>query len=396
MQPGGIDLLLQALDVSLERRKLVLAVLGLAAAGIIGGIFFISAASVGNGSAAMVAALLGIVIIWVISALFTGAISKMSYEDLAGRPPPGMSDALRYAANHLASLLFAPLLLWIAVLAAIIAEAVVLLLGRIPAVGSILSALLFLPLVLINVFLLVFVLLGGWLVPAIIAGEGTGVVETLSRLRTIVRQAPGRITTYLAMTVFLMVVLGVILLSLTSFATAQTQVLSIVMTSGTSAFALTSPFGSGPMALLMAPLLQFFGPLGGFGGFGLAADIAGLLYMLGWLLLSAIVVAIPYFIFPLACACAAHISATGGAPAPAAVPAARPAPAASPVPASAPAPTPSATPAAQPPPIPAQAPPPASPTPAPQAPAGTRYCNNCGTPLRPGATFCGQCGNKVA
>jgi len=202
MQPGGIDLLLQALDVSLERRKLVLAVLGLAAAGIIGGIFFVSAASVGNGSAAMVAALLGIVVIWVISALFTGAISKMSYEDLAGRPPPGMGEALRYAANHLAGLLFAPLLLWIAVLAAIIAEAVILLLGRIPAVGSILSALLFLPLVLINVFLLVFVLLGGWLVPAIIAGEGTGVVETLSRLRTIVRQAPGRITTYLAMTVF--------------------------------------------------------------------------------------------------------------------------------------------------------------------------------------------------
>ena len=110
MQPGGIDLLLQALYVSLERRKLVLAVLGLAAAGIIGGIFFVSAASVGNGSAAMVAALLGIVVIWVLSALFTGALSKLSYEDLVGRPPPGIGAALRYAAHHLACLLFAPLL----------------------------------------------------------------------------------------------------------------------------------------------------------------------------------------------------------------------------------------------------------------------------------------------
>lgn len=38
------------------------------------------------------------------------AIAKMSYEDLAGRQPLSMGDALRYAANRLAGLMFAPLL----------------------------------------------------------------------------------------------------------------------------------------------------------------------------------------------------------------------------------------------------------------------------------------------
>jgi hypothetical protein len=387
MQPTGIDLLLKALDVSLDRRKLALAVLGLVAAGLIAGIFFGLAAFLDNNVAVALVALLGLIAIWVVATLFTGAIAKLSYDNLAGRPPPGLGEALRYAANHLAGLLLAPLLLWVMILVAIIAEAVVLLLGRVPAVGPILSALLFLPLVLINGFLLVFVLVGGWLVPAIIAGEGTGVLETLSRLRAIVRQAPGRITTYLAMTVLLMVILGLVLLLVISVATTQTQILSMITAFGGS-------FSVNPTELLFGSLLRFFGPLGGFGGSGLATDIAGLLYRLAWLLLSAVVVATPFFIFPLACACATHISVTGGAPAaaPAAQPAQVPPPAQAPVPAAMPASPPVQASA------PAQAPAPAAapaPAPAPPTPAGPRSCSRCGAQLRPGAAFCGQCGAQV-
>ena len=359
MQTTGIDLLLKAIDVSLDRRKLALAVLGLVTASVIGGIFFGLAMTVDNVVAVALLALLGLIAVWVIATLFTGAISKMSYESLVGRPPLDVGDALRYAANHLTSLLFAPLLLAAVILAVYIAEVIVLLLGRIPTLGPILTSLLFLPLVLVNMFLLAFVFFGAWLVPAIIAGEGTGVMETLSRLRTIVRQAPGRIATYWVMTVLLMAILGLILLTVMSVAITQTQVLS------TMAFA-------DPTDLLLGPLLQFFDP---FGGGGRATDVATLLYVLALLLLSAVVVAIPYFIFPLACACATHISVTGGAPA--AIPAAQPAPA--------------VTPAAQPTP----APPPVQ-APAQQAPAVTRYCKQCGGPLRPRAGFCGQCGARVS
>ena len=363
MQTTGIDLLLKAIDVSLDRRKLALAVLGLMAAGVIGGIFFGLAVSVDNVVAVALLALLGLIAVWVITTLFTGAISKMSYESLVGRPPLDMGDALRYAANHLTSLLFAPLLLAAVILAVYIAEVIVLLLGRIPTLGPILTSLLFLPLVLVNMFLLAFVFFGAWLVPAIIAGEGTGVVETLSRLRTIVRQAPGRIATYWVMTVVLVLILGLVLLTVMSIAITQTEALT-ALASGGSPSALAGLFVTSPMDYLLGPLGQF----------GRAVDIAILLYVLALLLLSVVVVAIPYFIFPLACACATHISVAGGAPA--AVPVPQPVPAPPPARMPAPAVTP--------------APPPVQ-APVQPAPAAPSYCKHCGGPLRPGAKFCGQC-----
>jgi hypothetical protein len=362
MQTTGIDLLLRAIDVSLDRRKLTLAVLGLVVAGLIGGIFFGLAGRVDDTAVKALLALLGLIAMWVVAALFVGAISKMSYESLAGRPPLTMGEALRYAANYLTGLLFAPLLLWVVVLAVYIAEAIVLLLGRIPTAGPVLSALLFLPLVLINMLLLLLVSVGAWLVPAIISGEGTGPMETLSRLRTIVRQATGRIVTYWVITIFLTVALGLVLLTVMSFATTQTQFVSTVVVSGGAPSTLTGPFGPGPTEPLLSRLLQLFGP---FGEGGRAAGFAALLYLLAGLLLVAIVVAIPYFIFPLTCACAVHISVIGGAP------------------------------AAVPGPQPISAPPPAR-APAPPAPAVTPYCKQCGAPLRPGAGFCGKCGARVS
>jgi hypothetical protein len=359
MQTTGIDLLLRAIDVSLDRRKLTLAVLGLVVAGLIGGMFFGLAGRVDDTAVKALLALLGLIAVWAVTTLFTGAISKMSYESLVGRPPLTMGEALRYAATHLTSLLFAPLLLAAMILAVYIAEAIVLLLGRIPTAGPILTSLLFLPVVLINMFLLAFVFLGAWLVPAIIAGEGTGVVETLSRLRTIVRQAPGPIATYWVMAVALMIILGLVLLTVMSIAITQTEALT-ALASGGSPSALAGLFVTSPIDYLLGPLGQF----------GRAVDTAILLYVLALLLLGVVVVAIPYFIFPLACACAVHISVTRGAPA--AVPQ--------------PVPAPAVVPAAQP----TAAPPPAR-APAPQAPAVTRYCNQCGGPLRPGAKFCGQC-----
>jgi len=354
MQTTGIDLLLRAIDVSLDRRKLALAVLGLVVSGVIGGIFFGLARRVDDIAVKALLALLGLIAVWVVAALFIGAISKMSYESLTVRAPLAMGEALRYATKHLTGLLFAPLLLWVVVLAVYIAEAIVLLLGRISTAGPILTSLLFLPVVLINMFLLITVSVGAWLVPAIIAGEGTGAMDTLSRLRAIVRQAPGRIVIYWVTTAFLMVILGLVLLTLMSVAIAQTEALSSLASGGALAL-LTSLFGGNPLDYLE----------GSFGAGGGAVNIAILLRVLALLLLSTVVVAIPYFIFPLTCACAAHISVAGGAPA--AVPAPRPVPV----------------------PPPAQAPPP------PPAPAVTRYCNQCGGPLRPGAAFCGQCGARV-
>ena len=140
MQPTGIDLLLKAIDVSLDRRKLALAVLGLVVAIVISGVFFGLAARVDDIAARALIVLLGLVALWIVTALFLGAISKMSYEDLAGRLPYDRGAALRYATDHMLSFLFAPLLLWVAVLAVYLVEALVLLLGRIPTAGPILSA----------------------------------------------------------------------------------------------------------------------------------------------------------------------------------------------------------------------------------------------------------------
>jgi hypothetical protein len=262
-------------------------------------------------------------------------------------------SALGYAQQHLVSLLFSPLLLWIGIVLVVLAEVILLLLGRIPYLGELWAAILFLPLFLLNLFLILLGYLGVWLIPAVVADEGVGVVDTLRRVEQLVRRAPGRILAYLSIAVILGLLASMVLVPLTYWALASTTALTGLGLGSEklARFAVAMPD-------LFSDLL-FPGMLGGFGSLFYGVEsvpftfkIAAVIYAVSLLLIPVSIIAILFVVFPLSCACATYISVSEE----------------------------SAPPAVE-----AQAPPP-------PRPPESRTCAQCGAPLSPDDVFCMRCG----
>lgn len=401
MQSSGVDLLLKALDVSLDRHKLLVAILEIVTITTVGLFFlFVAGKLAGNGDSqlpSLILLFMGAALTWVVASWFNGALSHLSYEELAGRPRPSIGEAFGFATHHLASLLLVPILLLAILLGASIVEALVLLVGRIPSIGGFLAVLLFLPIVLVNAALIFALFFGTWLTPAIVAGDQTGPMQTMRQLESLVRQTPGRLIAFFTLTLVLMFMLGGVLYGILSAAGTQTQLL-IAMAGGVNGTDL------GLSSRLLGLLMSLAG-YGGLSALGLGSPdvgLIGLLYLLAWVLLFACAAAVPFAIFPLSSACAVHINLAGAAALPQpAIPAGYPAglPPIAPVAPynpSAPAylPPGSGTPPAVSPSFGSTLPaaPPASALPPTQA---MTRCRSCGAELRPNARFCGKCGTTT-
>jgi hypothetical protein len=418
MNMSGLDLVLKSIDLSFDWRKLALAILGIVATVLGGGLFI----WIGNqlardaGVLALLFNLVGLLVAMAINALFMGAITRLSYDDLTGQSTGrGLTAALLDAVPRLPTLFLSPLLLVLGVVAVIIAEAVLLLLGRIPILGEIIVALVFLPLILINAFLFIVLAASTWLIIPIAVAENAGIVPAIQRAIDLTRRAPGRIVIYLIITTFLafFIVLGVgLLLSL-----AYSITLSLTITGMSFERALQMGL-SGFMSLLgpMGGLLRYsYGGFGGFRDIPITMTLANFLITLETVVLwFGAVFALPR-VFTLTAAGAVYLNVVGQSPAPQPMP--QPMPQQPPVwspPAAAPAPAPAA--AAWPPAAPpysnqpvqpaAYAPPPAytptvqagpayTPPPVSNIPPAARSCVSCGKPLaNPSSRFCQVCGAR--
>jgi hypothetical protein len=196
---GGLDLLIQAIDISLDTRKLLVTLGGTALAAVAGFLCFLIASNLGLRNVVISAlfALFGAVLVWVIMSLTFGATTRMSYGELSGSGPISVRDAVSFALRRWAEFLFTPLAVVILTGLVVVAEVVILLIGRVPYIGEVIDSLLFLPALVVNLFLAVLILFGSSLIYSAVVDKGRGVFGTLHYVLVLVRHAPGRIVLYL-------------------------------------------------------------------------------------------------------------------------------------------------------------------------------------------------------
>jgi hypothetical protein len=309
MPTRGFDLLLAALDAAVDRSKVVLAVLDVVLAVSAGFVVVLLANLVGDRRLALALALIWAIAVWLIHALVTGAISRIAYVELRGGPRISLAEGVAYATRHAASFVVVPLLPVLAAIAVAGVEWLAFLVSRVPGAGDVLTAVLFLPAVLINAAVLVLVAIGVWLAPAEVAAEGGSPLVTLVSLRRMVVATPGRLLLYFTITLALGAVIGTLLGGLLWVATSQT--LTIAASAGSASAR------AGNIVAMVAAL----------GLDGLAAGrtssptamVPLLIYLLYTTLLVAVVATLPLLVFPLCAACAARLNVLGTTSAPGAV-----------------------------------------------------------------------------
>lgn len=417
MNASGFDLILRAIDLSFDRRKLLLAILGAVATVVVGGLFVWIGTQLARdaGILALLFYMVGLIGAVATMTVFSGAITRISYGDLIGQPVRSAGEALSAALGRLPTLLLSPLLMFLGVGAVLLIEALALLLGRIPILGELIVSIAFVPLVLFNAFLLIVVAVSAWLIFPIAIVENAGIIQAIQRTIELTRRAPGRIMLYLVMAgvLSIIIVVGVGLLLLLAYS------LTLTLTVSSMSFERAMQMGLSNFAFLMGPFggLSSLYYYGGFGGFAYQAppitmSIAAVLIMLGTAVLwFGVAFALPN-VFNLTASCAVYLSVSGQTPAPR--PAASPQPAWPPVPPQ-PMPQPAPRPAPQPqspytppvmPPTPSpvqytptvaqqlQAYPPMPPAPQPMPPMA-RLCVKCAKPLAsPTSRFCQACGTQ--
>ena len=399
MQTVGLDAILKAIDVALDRRKLLLAFGGALAILVVAGIIMYVGSLVDNAIIAAVFGLLALIAAWALSALFSGALTHMSWQKLTAGRDVGASDALSFSLQHIVGFALSPLALALVALAVVIVEVVLMLLGRIPYLGELWVALIFLPLVLVNIVLFVGIAAGSWLVYPIVAESGAGPVHAVRRVIELVRRSPGRLISYFILALVVIALAVLIIWPLVSLGLSQTYML---MVGGVG----VEKMGD----LLLGGLFGNFMPdlPGLLGGFFPSRDIPFTIdvarFLLGvevMALLAAVVYAFPW-VFVLTMSCAVYASLTG---APTAQPQGPPAAAQPPQPVYQP-PQPAyqpPQPAYQPPAYdpPAAYQPPQAVPPTVQQPSGypavqptALVCVSCGKQIKTGTRFCPFCGQS--
>ncbi|MBN1658495.1 MAG: FHA domain-containing protein [Anaerolineae bacterium] len=195
---GGLDLFFQAFDVALHPRKLGVAFAGLLLSMVVSAFFLWVLREAGEVSAALEIGmgLVGIGCVWLIYTLTAGTISRLVLVELGQAQRIDVRAALRYTVQNLLTFLLSPLLLLMGIVLVVVIEGILLLIGRIEAIGEIVVALAFLPLVLLNLGLLVVAMFGTTLTFPIIADRGGSIADTLRRVLGFVRHTPARLIGY--------------------------------------------------------------------------------------------------------------------------------------------------------------------------------------------------------
>jgi hypothetical protein len=361
MKDKGFSLIFKAIDVSLDLRKLLTTVVGLAVTFAVAALFGFLGNRTGVGGGIFFG-LLSLIAIWVGFSLVYGTVTRMSYLHLHDGNPGSWRNAFSYAVDHWPSLMFTGLVLALSVIGVFVAEIILMLLGRIPYLGELLASAAFLPLTLVNAFVILMILVGSFLIYPIIVAEAKGVIGTINRVIQLLRRSPGQIAAYIAIGVVVVIVASWIIFMLGYGGAAITVVSTLI--GGGSKFADIImgqlpgfyPYGLSPFAPLVPYRLTF------------TLSLAELIYAIELAGLLGILLSFPV-VFILSVASATYINvAEPGEPS-----GKIPSPAAPVAPPSAPSE-------------------PAAPSVEGETPSGEMHCANCGAVLQPGEKYCSSCG----
>lgn len=351
MKDKGFALILKAIDISMDLRKLLTAVAGFAATLAVLALLMFLGTRTGSGGAIFFG-LLAVVAAWIGFSLVYGTITRMSYLHLTTGDPGTWQDALGYATSHLVSLMFTGLVLVLAMVGVFIAEIIVMLLGRIPYLGELLASLAFLPLTVINAFVLLVLIVGAWLIFPVIVAEDKGVGGTISRVVQLVRKSPGQIVAYIAIALILVAFASWIIFAIGYGGAAMTTSTTLIG-GGNRLSRVFSGFFGMPMDYSM----HRWGTQLGYTSVPFTMSLAQLIYAISMAGFFGLLASFPA-VFMLSAATATYINVAEEQ---------------------------SATP---------EQAAPATP-PAPDAEPSERRCANCGASLEPGQKFCPECGAPV-
>jgi len=401
MQSGGLTTIFKAIDVAADLRKLALAFAGVLAIIISGVLFGFLTSLVGSGGVIVYVIVLGLalILLWTLFALFSGALTYMCWQELIHDQQTRVKDALNFSGRNILSFILSPLALLFLGIVVFAAELALLQLGRIPQVGEIIIALLYMPLVLVNILLIVGVAAGSWLVFPIIAESSAGVLQTIQKVITIVRRSPIRMFVIFSLALLVIWIALIMLWFLLGLGTGLTVGLMGV---GVGVDVLTDIIDSSFLGPISSPLTAFAETL--LDAIGIASpappltlQIASIILAISAMILTVGAVVVFPWVFALAVSCAIYQNLSvspvpipaPAAAAPPAIPQPVPGPKQSTGTAAMPqapswSPTPGQQPAAYQPPVLAK--------PDYQQAVAAANCNSCGREIRTNSRFCPFCG----
>lgn len=304
--PAGasMEVFTQALNSALDRDKLIVAAGGALLAGLVGFIGLLIAGNLLTDSLplAIAFAVASVVIVWIIISLTMGCITKMSHASLTGRPPVTIREALSFGWRRLPELTLTPVACLVIVAAIGLAETLVMLLGRIDYIGEVVVSLLFLPALVLNLFLITLVSFGVSLIAPTIVDRGRGVIGTLQYVFALMRRVPGQAALYLSLASLLTGLITWIIWGIVALALAVTMQMLLA---GVGLNKLSN------IALNWLPIPNPWSGASLFSGFGarrFTYDIASFVLQLGILGTIALALAFPFVLQAnLACAVYLHV-----------------------------------------------------------------------------------------
>jgi hypothetical protein len=304
--PAGarVEVFIQAINNALDRDKLIVAAGGALLAGLAGFIGLLVAGSLLTDSPPLAVAFIvaSVVMVWIIIALTTGSITKMSHANLTGRPPVTIREALGFGLRRLPEFTLTPVACLVIVAAIGLAETIVMLVGRIDYIGEVVVSLLFLPALALNLFLIVLVSFGVSLIAPAIVDRGRGVIGTLQYVFALMRRVPGQAALYLSLASLLTGLITWIIWGIVALAVAVTMQMLLA---GVGLNKLSN------IALNWLPIpTPWGGPslLSGFGAHRSTYSVASFVLQLGILGTVALALAFPFVLqVNLACAVYLHV-----------------------------------------------------------------------------------------
>jgi hypothetical protein len=239
-----------ALSTATDIQKLAVMVVGLVVTSTIAGFvqglgspaggsanpFGASASGIGPGGPGLQGAVIGIVlglllaavIWWIGSSLTIGTVTRMCMRQLATGNPESWRSALTYAARHIDGFLLGPLVFGVMLLLLVIAEIIVLLVGRIPFLGELVIAVAFLPLLVLNLVGGVLLIFGWFMLFPVVAAEGASAISAALRVMGVIRRDPLRVTIQLSSALFMAFIVTLVLGAFMVMSIATTLGLSYI------------------------------------------------------------------------------------------------------------------------------------------------------------------------